>query len=138
MDLQLKNKVTVITGPAKGMGRAISLAFAKEGAQLVLAGRDLAAIEPVAQEARALGVAVHVVPCDMTDPAQTEALAQQTLAALGRIDILVNVAGGSGPIGKTGWETSTDEFNQIVELNMTGCFNTMHAVLPSMVAQRYG
>ena len=138
MDLQLKNKVTVITGPAKGMGRAISLAFAKEGAQLVLAGRDLAAIEPVAQEARALGVTVHVVPCDMTDPAQTEALAQQTLAALGRIDILVNVAGGSGPIGKTGWETSTDEFNQIVELNMTGCFNTMHAVLPSMVAQRYG
>lgn len=138
MDLQLKNKVTVITGPAKGMGRAISLAFAKEGAQLVLAGRDLAAIEPVAQEARALGVTVHVVPCDMTDPAQTEALAQQTLAAFGRIDILVNVAGGSGPIGKTGWETSTDEFNQIVELNMTGCFNTLHAVLPSMVAQRYG
>lgn len=138
MDLQLKNKVTVITGPAKGMGRAISLAFAKEGAQLVLAGRDLAAIEPVAQEARALGVAVHVEPCDMTDSAQTEALAQQTLAAFGRIDILVNVAGGSGPIGKTGWETSTDEFNQIVELNMTGCFNTMHAVLPSMVAQRYG
>jgi 3-oxoacyl-[acyl-carrier protein] reductase len=104
----------------------------------VLAGRDLAAIEPVAQEARTLGVTVHVVPCDMTDPAQTEALAQQTLAAFGRIDILVNVAGGSGPIGKTGWETSTDEFNQIVELNMTGCFNTMHAVLPSMVAQRYG
>lgn len=138
MDLQLKNKVTVITGPAKGMGRAISLAFAKEGAQLVLAGRDLAAIEPVAQEARALGVTVHVLPCDMTDPAQTEALAQQTLTAFGRIDILVNVAGGSGPIGKTGWETSTDEFNQIVELNMTGCFNTMHAVLPSMVAQRYG
>jgi 3-oxoacyl-[acyl-carrier protein] reductase len=120
------------------MGRAISLAFAKEGSQLVLAGRDHAAIEPVAQEARELGVTVHVVPCDMTDPAQTEALAQQTLAALGRIDILVNVAGGSGPIGKTGWETSTDEFNQIVELNMTGCFNTMHAVLPSMVAQRYG
>ncbi len=138
MDLQLKNKVAVITGPAKGMGRAISLAFAKEGAELVLAGRDLAAIEPVAQEARALGVTVHVVPCDMTDPAQTEALAQQTLATLGRIDILVNVAGGSGPIGKTGWETSTDEFNQIVELNMTGCFNTMHAVLPTMVAQRYG
>jgi NAD(P)-dependent dehydrogenase (short-subunit alcohol dehydrogenase family) len=138
MDLQLKNKVTVITGPAKGMGRAISLAFAKEGAQLVLAGRDLEAIEPVAQEARALGVTVHVVPCDMTDSVQTEALAQQTLAACERIDILVNVAGGSGPIGKTGWETSTDEFNQIVELNMTGCFNTMHAVLPSMVAQRYG
>jgi NAD(P)-dependent dehydrogenase (short-subunit alcohol dehydrogenase family) len=51
--------------------------------------------------------------------------------------VLVNVAGGSGPIGKTGWETSAEEFNEIVELNMTGCFNTMHAVLPAMIeAQR--
>ena len=52
--------------------------------------------------------------------------------------MLVNVAGGSGPIGKTGWETTAAEFNEIVELNMTGCFNTIHAVLPSMVAQRSG
>jgi NAD(P)-dependent dehydrogenase (short-subunit alcohol dehydrogenase family) len=138
MDLQLKDKVAVITGPAKGMGRAVTLAFAEHGAKLVLAGRDTAAIEPVAAEARALGVAAVVVPCDLTQAAQTEALARHALEAYGRIDILVNVAGGSGPIGKTGWETSTDEFNEIVELNMTGCFNTMHAVLPSMIAQRSG
>jgi NAD(P)-dependent dehydrogenase (short-subunit alcohol dehydrogenase family) len=138
MDLNLKDKVTVITGPAKGMGRAVTLAFAEHGAKLVLAGRDTAAIEPVAIEARALGVPVIVVPCDLTKAAQTEALARHALEAFGRIDILVNVAGGSGPIGKTGWETSTDEFNEIVELNMTGCFNTMHAVLPSMIAQRGG
>lgn len=138
MDLNLKDKVTVITGPAKGMGRAVTLAFAEHGAKLVLAGRDTAAIEPVANEARALGVPVIVVPCDLTKAAQTEALAHHALEAFGRIDILVNVAGGSGPIGKTGWETSTDEFNEIVELNMTGCFNTMHAVLPSMIAQRGG
>jgi 3-oxoacyl-[acyl-carrier protein] reductase len=138
MDLQLKDKVTVITGPAKGMGRVISLAFAREGAKLVLAGRDTAAIEPVAEEARALGVPAIVVACDMTDPAQAEALAAHAIEAFGRIDILVNVAGGSGPIGKTGWETTNEEFTQIIELNMTGCFNTMHAVLPSMVAQRYG
>jgi NAD(P)-dependent dehydrogenase (short-subunit alcohol dehydrogenase family) len=138
MDLQLKDKVAVITGPAKGMGRAVTLAFAEHGAKLVLAGRDTAAIEPVAAEARALGVAAIVVPCDLTQAAQTEALARHALEAFGRIDILVNVAGGSGPIGKTGWETSTDEFNEIVELNMTGCFNTMHAVLPSMIAQRSG
>jgi NAD(P)-dependent dehydrogenase (short-subunit alcohol dehydrogenase family) len=138
MDLQLKDKVAVITGPAKGMGRAVTLAFAEHGAKLVLAGRDTAAIEPVAAEARALGVAAIVVPCDLTQAAQTEALARHALEAYGRIDILVNVAGGSGPIGKTGWETSTDEFNEIVELNMTGCFNTMHAVLPSMIAQRSG
>jgi NAD(P)-dependent dehydrogenase (short-subunit alcohol dehydrogenase family) len=138
MDLQLKNKVAVITGPAKGMGRAVTLAFAEHGAQLVLAGRDTAAIEPVAAEARALGVQAIVVPCDLTQTAQTEALARHAMEAYGRIDILVNVAGGSGPIGKTGWETSSEEFNEIVQLNMTGCFNTMHAVLPSMIAQRSG
>ena len=58
--------------------------------------------------------------------------------AFGRLDVLVNVAGGSGPIGKTGWETTTDEFNEIVELNMTGCFNTCRAVLPTMISQRSG
>jgi 3-oxoacyl-[acyl-carrier protein] reductase len=138
MNLNLNDKVTVITGPAKGMGRAVSLAFAREGAKLVLAGRDIAAIEPVAAEARSLGAKAVIVPCDMTDPRQAEALARHTLEAFGRIDILVNVAGGSGPIGKTGWETTNEEFNEIVNLNMTGCFNTMHAVLPTMVAQRYG
>lgn len=138
MKLELKDKVTVITGPAKGMGRAVTLAFAREGAQLVLAGRDIAAIELVAAEARALGVAVLVQPCDMTNAGQTEALAAAALSRFGRIDILVNVAGGSGPIGKTGWETSSEEFSDIVELNMTGCFNTMHAVLPGMIERRSG
>ncbi len=138
MDLQLKDKVALITGPAKGMGRAVTLAFAREGAKLVLAGRDTAAIEPVAAEARALGVAAIVVPCDLTQSAQTEALAAHALEAFGRIDVLVNVAGGSGPIGKTGWETTSEEFDEIVQLNMTGCFNTMHAVLPSMIERRSG
>jgi len=138
MDLQLKDKVALITGPAKGMGRAVTLAFAREGAKLVLAGRDTAAIEPVAEQARALGVAAIVVPCDLTVAAQTEALAARALEAFGRIDVLVNVAGGSGPIGKTGWETTAEEFNEIVQLNMTGCFNTIHAVLPSMIERRSG
>jgi NAD(P)-dependent dehydrogenase (short-subunit alcohol dehydrogenase family) len=138
MDLQLKDKVTLITGPAKGMGRAVTLAFAREGAKLVLAGRDTDAIEPVAAEAREMGVQVVVVRCDLTDGAQTEALAAHAIEAFGRIDVLVNVAGGSGPIGKTGAETTTEEFNEIVELNMTGCFNTIHAVLPAMMKQRSG
>ena len=138
MDLQLKDKVTLITGPAKGMGRAVTLAFAREGATLVLAGRDTAAIDAVAAEARALGVAALVVACDLTQAPQTEALARQALEAFGRIDVLVNVAGGSGPIGKKGWETTAEEFDEIVRLNMTGCFNTMHAVLPAMIARRSG
>jgi 3-oxoacyl-[acyl-carrier protein] reductase len=138
VDLQLTDKVAVITGPAKGMGAAITLAFAREGARLVLAGRDLAAIEPVAQQACALGVPAIVVACDLTVAAQTEALAAAAIQAYGRIDVLVNVAGGSGPIGKTGWETTPEEFDDIVQLNMKGCFNTMRAVLPTMIAQRGG
>lgn len=138
MDLQLKDKVVVITGPAKGMGRAITLAFADEGARLVLAGRDTAAIAPVAADARSRGVPVSVVPCDLTVPDQAAALVAHTLEAHGRLDVLVNVAGGSGPIGKTGWETTPEEFNDIVQLNMNGCFHTMRAALPAMIAQGGG
>jgi 3-oxoacyl-[acyl-carrier protein] reductase len=138
MNLQLEGRVAMITGPAKGMGAAITLAFAAEGAKLALIGRDIVAIEPVAQEAKSLGAEVVVVPCDLTDPAQCEDAAAATTGAYGRIDILVNVAGGSGPIGKTGVETTPEEFDDIVTLNMNGCFHTMRAALPTMMAQRYG
>jgi NAD(P)-dependent dehydrogenase (short-subunit alcohol dehydrogenase family) len=138
MDLNLRNKVAVITGPAKGMGRAITLAFAAEGAKLVLTGRDTDAIEPVAAEARQLGVAAIVVKCDLTVGTQTDTLAEQAVKAFGRVDILVNVAGGSGPIGKKGWETSEAEFDDIIRVNMTGSFNTMRSLMPTMIAQSYG
>ncbi len=138
MDLQLKDKVTVITGPAKGMGAAITTAFAAEGSRLALIGRDTTAIEPVAAEARNAGAEAIVVPCDLTDAAQCERAASATRDAYGRIDILVNVAGGSGPVGKSGIETTPEEFDDIVTLNMNGCFHTMRGVLPTMIAQRYG
>ena len=120
------------------MGAAITLAFAAEGARLALVGRDTAAIEPVAEEARAKGGEAIVVSCDLTDPAQCEHAAEAAKRAYGRIDILVNVAGGSGPIGKSGVETTPEEFDDIVTLNMNGCFHTMRGVLPTMMAQRYG
>ncbi|ARP99010.1 SDR family NAD(P)-dependent oxidoreductase [Pseudorhodoplanes sinuspersici] len=138
MDLQLKDKVTVITGPAKGMGAAITLAFAAEGAKLALIGRDTKAIEPVAREAKDAGVDAIVVPCDLTKPDQCDKAADETRKAFGRIDILVNVAGGSGPVGKTGAETTPNEFDEIVTLNMNGCFHTMRSVVPTMIAQKYG
>jgi 3-oxoacyl-[acyl-carrier protein] reductase len=128
----------MITGPAKGMGAAITKAFAAEGSKLALVGRDVAAVEPVAKEARDLGAEAIVLPCDLTDPKQCEEAAAATNAAFGRIDILVNVAGGSGPVGKTGVETTPDEFDEIVTLNMNGCFHTMRATLPTMMTQRYG
>src|SRR6202050_1624691 len=139
MELQLKGRVAMITGPAKGMGRVITEAFAAEGARLALLGRDCAAIEPVAKSVRAAGGEAIVVPCDLTDPQQCLDAAAKTKAAYGgRIDILVNVAGGSGPIGKTGVDTTPEEFDAIVTLNMNGCFHTMRSVLPTMMAQRYG
>ena len=139
MELKLKGRAAMITGPAKGMGAVITEAFAAEGARLALLGRDCAAIEPVAKSVRAAGGEAIVVPCDLTDPQQCVDAAAKTKAAYGgRIDILVNVAGGSGPIGKTGVDTTPEEFDAIVTLNMNGCFHTMRSVLPTMMAQRYG
>ena len=139
MKLSLEDRVVLITGPAKGMGAAISHAFAAEGCRLVLIGRDTAAIEPVARDVTANGGKAVVVRCDLTRPQQCEAAVEAAKAAFGgRIDILVNVAGGSGPIGKTGVQTTPEEFDDIVTLNMNGCFHTMRAVLPTMMAQRYG
>jgi NAD(P)-dependent dehydrogenase (short-subunit alcohol dehydrogenase family) len=139
MDLGLKGRVAIITGPAKGMGAAISDAFAAEGVRLALIGRDTAAIEPVAAGILARGGEAVVLACDLTDPKQCDAAAEKTkLAFGGRIDVLVNVAGGSGPIGKTGVETTPEEFDAIVTLNMNGCFHTMRSILPTMMAQRYG
>ena len=139
MDLKLKGRIALVTGPAKGMGATVTKAFAEESCDLVLIGRDVAAIEPVAQEARGLGVKAIVVACDITDPAQCKSAVAAAKAAFGgRIDILVNIAGGSGPIGKTGAQTTPEEFDDIVTLNMSGCFHTMHEVLPTMIEQQYG
>jgi 3-oxoacyl-[acyl-carrier protein] reductase len=138
MDLMLTGRVAVITGPAKGMGAAITMAFAAEGVRLALVGRDTAAIETVAAQARTAGREAIIVPCDVTNPLQCEHAAEATKRAFGRIDILVNVAGGSGPIGKTGVETTPQEFDDIVTLNMNGCFHAMRGVLPTMISQRYG
>jgi NAD(P)-dependent dehydrogenase (short-subunit alcohol dehydrogenase family) len=139
MKLTLENRVVMITGPAKGMGAAVTHAFAAEGCKLALIGRDTAAIEPVASEVKFRGGAAIVIACDLTDSKQCDAAAATTKAAFGgRIDVLVNIAGGSGPIGKTGVQTTPEEFDEIVTLNMNGCFHTMRAVLPTMIDQRYG
>lgn len=136
---ELADRVAIVTGPAKGMGAAVSMALAREGADLVLAGRDTAAIELVAADIAALGRRAQIVRCDVTNAAEVADMAARALEfGAGRIDILVNVAGGSGPIETPSWETTPDDFDQIVELNMKGCFLTIRAVLPTMMAQRYG
>ena len=137
--MELAQKTAIVTGPAKGMGRAITLALAGQGADLALAGRDLAPIEEVAAAVRALGRRATVLPCDVRDPNAVDAMVGGALAVFdGRIDILVNVAGGTGPIGAMSWETSPEEFDEIIAVNTKGCFLTMRAVLPVMMRQRAG
>jgi 3-oxoacyl-[acyl-carrier protein] reductase len=139
MDLGLKGKVAIVTGPAKGMGAAITLALAREGVDLCLAGRDMAAIAPVTKQVLGMGRKAIEAQCDVTEPAQVEAMVKKALEAFGgRIDILVNVAGGRGPLETTAWDTKPEQFDEIVELNMKGCYLTMRAVTPTMQKQRSG
>ena len=138
MELGLAGKVAVITGPAKGMGSDIARAFAAEGCTLALLGRDTAAIEPLWQDISDQGTRAIVIQCDLTDAATCDAAIAKTIQSFGRIDILVNIAGGSGPIGKTGAQTTPDEFDEIVTLNMNGCFHTIRAVAPFMIEQHAG
>ena len=132
------DRAVLITGPAKGMGAQITRRFAEEGADLVLAGRDTDAIAPVAGEAKAMGRGAIVAPCDVTDSDAVEAAVQAGLDAYGKIDVLVNVAGGTGPLGASSWEIEPGDFDRIVELNMKGAWLTMRAVIPHMIERRYG
>ncbi len=138
MELGLNGQVAIVTGPAKGMGAAITLALAQEGVDLCLAGRDMDAIAPVTAEVKKLGRKAIQVRCDVTDAAQVDQVVRETLAAFGRIDILVNVAGGRGPLETTAWETTPEAFDEVIELNMKGCFLTMRAVTPTMQKQQSG
>ena len=138
-DFSLEGRVAVITGPAKGMGAEVTLTLARAGADVLLAGRDLAPIRDVAENVHTFRRRAEIVECDVTSAASVESLRDAALARFGgRIDILVNVAGGTGPIETTAWDTTPEQFDEIVELNMKGCFLTMRAVLPTMIEQRYG
>ena len=138
MDLMLNDRVAVITGPAKGMGAAVTRAFAEEGCRLALLARDLTAVEALADDLRSAGHACLVARVDVTRAKDCARAAAATLDAYGQIDILVNVAGGTGTIGKSGVQTAPAEFDATVALNMGGCFNMIRAVLPAMIEQRYG
>jgi 3-oxoacyl-[acyl-carrier protein] reductase len=137
--MEFAGKVAIVTGPAKGMGAAITRTLGRDGADLVLAGRDVAAIEPIAAEMRGLGRQVEVVACDLTRPPEVAAMVETARTRFAdRIDILVNVAGGTGPLETPSWETSPDEFADIVDLNLKGCFLTIRYVLPVMMRRRTG
>ena len=137
--MKLKNKNAIVTGAAKGMGTAITLTLARAGADLVLTARDTAALDEVAGQVRALGRRAEVVAADVTDDAQVKAMVEKAKAVFdGRIDILVNVAGVTGPIETPIWKLEADDFSYVIEANIKGTFLPMKHVLPTMVDQRSG
>ncbi len=137
--MKLENRKAIVTGAAKGMGAAITRTLAREGADLVLAARDTAALEEVAGEARALGRAAHVVACDVTVEAQVKAMVEKAREAFdGRIDILVNVAGVTGPIETPVQDIAVEDFDAVIAANVRGTFLPIKHVMPTMIAQRSG
>jgi len=137
--MRLLNKTGIITGPAKGMGQAISETLAREGADLVLAGRDVAAIEPVAANIRAMGRKAEIVNADVTNAKEVEAMVAHAARLFdGRIDILVNVAGTTGPIETPVWEIDPEDFEMVLRTNVFGTFLPIKYTLPYMVKRRSG
>jgi 3-oxoacyl-[acyl-carrier protein] reductase len=100
-------------------------------------GRDKSALDDLANEIDSKD-RVFVFLADVTKPGEVDQAVAEIETICGRIDILVNVAGGTGPIGVPAWETSPEAFAEIVNLNLNGCFHMMRAVLPGMIARRYG
>ena len=99
MDLQLKNRTALITGASQGIGRAVALGLAREGAHIAVAARRKNLLDELAEEIeRAGGKPPVVIEADLHNPETPERLAAAARQQLGRIDILVNAAGGSRPI----------------------------------------
>ncbi|MFZ5817559.1 MAG: SDR family NAD(P)-dependent oxidoreductase [Bacillota bacterium] len=133
--MQLAGKVAIITGGGKGIGRAIALAFAREGARLVLAARDEAAMAEVAEAAAP--AEVLCVRTDVADEAQVGAMAAAALERFGTIDILVNNSGIPGPTRPI-WEMEPSEWDEVIAVNLRGAYLCCRAVLPHMVSRRSG
>ena len=136
--MRVADRIAVVTGAAKGMGWEISTALAREGADLVLAARDVPPLESLAAEIRALGRRALVTPCDVTDEAAVAGMAARATEVFGRVDILVNAAGVTGPIETPIQNIAVADFRAVLESNIVGTFLPIKHVLPGMIARRYG
>lgn len=136
---RLDGEVVVVTGASRGLGEEMSLAFAREGARVVLVARDRSALEEVA--ARAAGETL-VAPADVTDSERVHGVVGEAVDAFGRVDTLVNNAGvgllsledGGRPLA----EIPDERWRHVLAVNLTGVFYCSKAVLPGMVERGRG
>ena len=136
--MRLENRVALVTGAAKGMGHDICLTLAREGADLALAAREIPPLEALRAEVEQLGRRALIVPCDVTDEAAVEKMVARSVETFGRIDILVNAAGVTGPIETPVQEIRVEDFRFVLEANIVGTFLPTKHVLPGMIARKYG
>lgn len=116
------NKVAIITGAGSGVGRAVAIAFLKDGYRTVLAGRRLDALEETIKLSGAPAAQALAVPTDVTDKASVEALFARTKQAFGRLDVLFNNAGVNAPGGVLLEDLSLEDWQKVVDTNLTGPF----------------
>lgn len=135
--MKLKGKVAIVTGGGRGIGEAIALAFAREGAIVIVASRTFTELDQVVSNIKGLGGEAEMVPVDVSDRDGVLRLIDTTLATYGQVDILVNAAGVYGPIGPA-WEVSVEEWVRAMQVNLFGTFMCCHAVLPHMIERRQG
>ena len=132
----LKNKNALITGAGKGIGKAIAIALAKEGINVILVARTQEDIDKVALKVRALRVKALAITADVSDNNSVKEATAKALAEFGTIDILINSAGIAG-FGKF-LEMETTEWERIIQVNLMGTYYTTHAVLPNMIERQTG
>ena len=134
--MKLPDRVALVTGGGRGIGRAIALAFAREGAHVAVTARTAAELDAVAAEIRALGRKALAVSCDVGERAQVDQAVRRVAEGLGPVEILVNNAG----IAVSAKLLDTDDalWERHLRVNLTGAFLMTRAVLPAMLAARWG
>ncbi len=135
--MKLTDKVAIVTGGNRGIGRAIALAFAREGAKVAIVGRDKSRCDEVAAEVAKSGGTAIGIQADVSKESDVARMVQQTKDKFQRIDILVNNAGVNLPY-RTVAELTLEEWNRVLGVNLTGTFLCSRAVLPHMIAQHQG